>query len=82
MAEGEPGTQETKEQKFSRLATKRTQTALQKIKLLGNLSGSSYQYTSEQAARIISSLRQAVDGVEGKFNKVRGSGSAEPPFSL
>ena len=82
MSEAEQGAQETKEQKFARLAAKRTQAALQKIKLIGNLSGSSYKYTDEQAARIMSSLRQAVDAVEGKFQKTKGAGSAEQPFSL
>jgi len=86
MGETEPGApqgaQETKEQKFARLATKRTQAALGKIKLLGNLAASSYRYTPEQAARIIASLRQAVDEVEAKLNKVRGSRGPEQSFSL
>jgi len=82
MGDTEQGAQETKEQKFVRLATKRTQAALGKIKLIGNLASSSYRYTPEQAAKIISSLRQAVDGLEGQFNKVRGAGRAEQSFSL
>ena len=73
---------ETKEQKFQRLATKRTQTALKKIQLLCNLSGSSYAYTPEQAAKIVGTLRAAVDAVEAKFNRVRGSKAGETSFSL
>jgi len=73
---------ETKEQRFQRLATKRTQAALQKIRLLGNLTSSSYGYTSEQAAKIIGALRAAVDTVEAKFNRVRGTRAAETTFSL
>ena len=73
---------ETKEQKFQRLATKRTQAALQKIRLLSNLTSSSYAYTPEQAAKILGSLRAAVDAVEAKFNRVRGSQAAETSFSL
>ena len=73
---------ETKEQRFQRLATKRTQAALQKIRLLGNLTSSSYGYTPEQAAKIIGALRAAVDAVEAKFNRVRGSQGAETAFSL
>ena len=87
MSEGEgqegaapPG--ETKEQKFQRLATKRTQTALKKIQLLCNLSGSSYAYTPEQAAKIVGALRAAVDAVEAKFSRVRGSKASETSFSL
>ena len=73
---------ETKEQKFQRLATKRTQAALQKVRLLSNLTSSSYAYTPEQAAKIIGALRAAVDAVEAKFNRVRGSRPAETTFTL
>ena len=49
MAEGEQAqpVTESKEEKFVRLAVKRTQAALVKVRLLGNLSGSSYRYTEE-----------------------------------
>ena len=76
------GVQETKEQKFARLATKRTQAALQKIRLITNLTGSSYAYTPEQAAKIIAALRAAVNVVEAKFNRIRGTQGAETSFSL
>ncbi len=84
MSEAEPvqAGGETKEQKFARLATKRTQAALTKIRLLGNLTGSSYRYTDEQANRILGSLRQAVDELEGKFRKVRGQRMGSEPFAL
>ena len=73
---------ETKEQRFQRLATKRTQAALQKIRLLGNLTSSSYGYTPDQASKIMGALRAAVDAVEAKFNRVRGSQAVETAFSL
>jgi len=73
---------ETKEQRFQRLAIKRTQAALQKIRLITNLTSSSYAYTPEQAAKIIGALRAAVDTVEAKFNRVRGTQKAEMSFSL
>ena len=76
------GQGETKEQRFQRLATKRTQAALQKIRLLGNLTSSSYGYTPEQAAKVIGALRAAVGAVEAKFNRVRGSQNAETSFTL
>jgi hypothetical protein len=83
MGEGQeavPG--ETKEQRFQRLATKRMQAALQKIRLLGNLTSPSYAYTPEQAAKITGALRAAVDTVEAKFNRVRGTRAPETSFSL
>ena len=83
MSDGQEAVQgETKEQKFQRLATKRTQAALQKIRLITNLTSSSYAYTPEQAAKIVGSLRAAVDAVEAKFNRVRGSERADTSFSL
>ena len=83
MGEGEEAVQgETKEQRFQRLATKRTQAALQKIRLLGNLTTSSYAYTSEQAAQVIGALRAAVETVEAKFNRVRGTRGPDTSFSL
>ena len=83
MSDGQEAVQgETKEQKFQRLATKRTQAALQKIRLITNLTSSSYAYTPEQAAKIVGTLRAAVDAVEAKFNRIRGSRPAETIFSL
>ena len=83
MSEGPEAVQgETKEQRFQRLATKRTQAALEKIRLLTNLAGSSYAYTPEQAAKITGALRAAVDVVEAKFNRVRGTQPADTAFTL
>ncbi len=86
MSDGEgqetavPG--ETKEQRFQRLASKRTQAALQKIRLIANLTSSSYAYTPEQAAKILGALRAAVDALEARFNRVRGSQGVDASFSL
>ena len=73
---------ETKEQRFQRLATKRTQAALQKIRLISNLTSSSYAYTPEQAAKILGALREAVNALEARLNRVRGSQRADTSFSL
>jgi hypothetical protein len=73
---------ETKEQRFQRLASKRTQAALQKIRLIGNLTSSSYSYTPDQAAKIIGALRAAVGEVEAKFSRVRNAQSEESSFTL
>ena len=82
MSEEEAVQGETKEQRFQRLATQRTQAALQKIRLLGNLTSSSYAYTPEQAAKVIGALRAAVETVEAKFNKVRGTQASDTAFTL
>lgn len=84
MAEGEEQqqVQESKEDRFARLAIKRTQSALDKIRLLGNLTSGSYSYTEEQANKILGGLRQAIDEIEGKFRKVRGQKISKDKFSL
>ena len=61
---------ETPEERFRRLATTRVNNALDKIRLVGNLSGHGYKYTDEQARKILESLTTAVKDVEDKFNKV------------
>lgn len=78
----EPAAQpsETKEARFVRLATKRTQAAIEKIRLLENLSSSSYGYTEEQVQKMLTALRQAVEDVERKFNKQPKM--EKTPFSL
>lgn len=55
-----PPKDETKAQKFSRLATKRVGDALKKINAIGNLAGASYEKTPEQVERIKELLTGAV----------------------
>jgi hypothetical protein len=62
---------ETKEQRFVRLAKPRVQNAIKRIQQVGNCSGVAYVYTPEQAAKIVSALSQAVDGVKAAFDKVK-----------
>jgi len=60
---------ETKEEKFKRLAEKRVNVALDKIRLIGNLASPQYAFGPEQIERIITALQSAVADVEGKFQK-------------
>lgn len=60
---------ETKAQKFSRLATKRVNTALAKIKLIGNLAGAGYEYTPEQVGTITKALAETCKATLAKFDK-------------
>lgn len=60
---------ESKHDKFKRLASKRVTNAIKKIELIGHLSASSYESTAEEVEKIITALRQALDGVKEKFSK-------------
>ena len=60
---------ETKEEKFKRLAEKRVNVALDKLRLIGNLASSQYSFSPEQIERIITTLQSAVAEIEEKFQK-------------
>ena len=67
--DNEASKDESKADKFKRLAEPRVDSTIKKIKLIGNLSSSSYEFTAEQIEKILSSLKAAVDEVEKKFQK-------------
>ncbi len=60
---------ESREEKFKRLAEKRVNVALDKIRLIGNLASPQYAFSPEQIERIITALQSAVADVEEKFQK-------------
>lgn len=76
-------TQETKAQKFVRLAEKRVSTAVKKVMLVGNLAGPSYDYTQEQVAKIESALATAVETTMARFvPKTPEAKAAQSSFKL
>ena len=59
---------ETKRERFVRLAENRMNNALKNIQLLSNLSNTSaYEYTSEDVDKIIRALKTAVTDLEKSF---------------
>lgn len=60
---------ESKSDKFKRLASKRVVNAISKIELIANLSASSYEYTPEEVAKILTALQGSVDKVKAAFSK-------------
>ena len=58
---------ETKAQKFSRLASKRVTKALKAIKNVGNLAGSGYDKTPDQVKRINALLTETVAATVARF---------------
>ena len=61
--------EETKAERFVRLAKARVPRALKRIKLIGNLAGPGYEYTDEQTEKVLDALQGAVDRVRDKFQK-------------
>jgi len=63
------GKEESKADRFKRLAESRVGNAIKKVGIIGNLAGSSYEFTAEQVEKILTTLRTSVDEVEKKFQK-------------
>jgi hypothetical protein len=65
---------ETKEQKFVRLAQKRVTNAVIKLRNIGKLSNRAvYAYSDEQVAAIMSALYEEVSAIENAFHRAPGS---------
>jgi len=72
--------EETKSQKFQRLAATRINKIVSAINTLGNLSNTSqYDFTSEEVGKIIDALNTAVEDLEYRFG---GDGEKTTGFSF
>lgn len=60
---------ETREDKFKRLAENRVNVALDKIRLIGNLASPQYAFSPEQIKTIMTALIESISEIEGKFKK-------------
>lgn len=60
---------ETAEERFKRLATRRTNEILRKVRILGNCSNrQAYKYTEEDVDKIFSVIENAVKKAKAKFH--------------
>lgn len=60
--------QESRNERFKRVAAKRTNDILEKIRILGNCSNkSSYEYTDEEVNKIFSEIDKQLKLTKGKF---------------
>lgn len=63
---------ETPRKRFKRLATKRANEILYRLKVLGNCSnGSFYDYTQEDINKIFSAIEDQVRFIKAKFKRPR-----------
>lgn len=60
---------ETKEQRFVRIAEPRVSRACKAVSLLGNLAGSGYEYTEEQVDAMFGAVQEALDTARAAFVK-------------
>jgi hypothetical protein len=69
---------EKKHRKFRELAERRTNKALDAIRLIGNLSNrQNYVYSDAEVRKIVKTLKDAVAEVEARFGKSPGHGGGE-----
>ena len=67
-----------KHAKFRELAEKRTNKALEAIRLIGNLSNrQTYVYDEAEVRKVVKAPRDAVTEVEVRFGKTSGRGGGE-----
>ena len=60
--------EETKREKFIRLAENRVNSPIKEINLIGNLANkSNYEYSKEDVDKIIKTLKKSVSDLESKF---------------
>lgn len=72
------GAEDRKHAKFRELAEKRTNKALEAVRLIGNLSNrQTYVYEDAEVRKILRALREAVADVEARFGRSAGRGGGE-----
>lgn len=64
---------ETKGEAFVRVASNRTNKAVEAIEKISNTFSPNYDYTPEQGAKIVAALRAAVDKVENASKGIKAS---------
>jgi hypothetical protein len=63
---------ETRKERFNRLASKRTNDLINKIRILGNCSNkSSYEYTEEDVNKIFRAIEKELKLTKSKFSSTR-----------
>ncbi len=66
--ENAPDRQETRAERFRRVAENRTNEILKKLSLLGNCSNkSSYEYTEQEVSRIFSAIEKELKQARARF---------------
>lgn len=58
---------ETKNERFLRIATPRVNAIIDKLDILSNCAGSNYEYTEEQVETMFQALRDAMDACYNEF---------------
>jgi len=64
--------EETRKERFRRVATRRTNEILNRIRILGNCSNkSAYVYTEEDVQKIFAAIEKELRGTRSRFAKIK-----------
>ena len=67
-AEGQPAVTESKRDRFTRIAAKRTQHVLERVRILGNCSNRSvYEYTADDIDKIFAAIEEELQDTRRRF---------------
>ena len=63
---------ETRKDRFNRIASKRTNEIIEKLRILGNCSNrSTYEYTKEDVDKIFNTINQELKDTRAKFSSTK-----------
>ena len=63
---------ESRKDRFKRIASRRTNEIIEKIRILGNCSNkSTYEYTGDEVLKIFKSIEQEINLAKAKFSNKR-----------
>ena len=60
---------ETRAEKFLRIAPSRIDKVIHSLDILGNLAGSSYEYTPEQVEKMFAAIQTKMDSTKSRFER-------------
>lgn len=70
---------ESKRDTFKRIVQPRVRKAIKAIRLIGNCSGSAYEYTEKDVAGIVAALNTEIEGVVARY---QSTGVSDVSFNL
>lgn len=70
---------ETKREKFKRIVEPRVRKVIKGIRLIGNCSGTAYEYTTTDIVNIQTAIQVELDSLDTRF---KGKGTTEITFDL
>ena len=73
MAEDGPFDDESRRERFVRIAQRRTQVVMERLRILSNCANrAAYEYTPEDVEKIFAAIQREMEQARGKFERRKG----------